>query len=160
MQRKFILYILLILSFLMQISNMRFVAWLPDFSLIILIYTAMFLGVLNGLCMGFVLGILRGFFSPYMFPLDVVLFPVCALISSILASFLFRQSSLVQILITGISFFLIISVHFFYLNIISGNNVGFLMQIADYWRTIIMTLLFSPLFINVFNQIEERRGII
>lgn len=144
MKKILILYGLLLISFFIQICSIRYALWLPDLVLLIVVFTAVFHGVTTGVLMGLAAGFLKGVFSTYMFPLEIVLFPAVAIGSFMMARMLYRQSPVAQMIITAFAVFSVTALQAFYLNAISGNCLGLSSALANSWRAIIITIMITP----------------
>jgi len=144
MKKYLILYTLLLISFFIQICFMRYAVWFPDLVLLIVVFTAIFHGVTSGVLMGLAAGFLKGVFSSYMFPLEIVLFPAVAIGAFMMARMLYRQSPIAQMLIATLAIFSVTALQVLYLNTISGNDLGLTAALANSWRAIIVTVMITP----------------
>ncbi len=158
MKTRIYLYSLIILSVLLQITIMGRFAWFPDITILVVVFTGIFLGGAKGAEVGLLAGILRGAFSVGTFPLDIFLFPTVGAVASMLGKMFYRQNPAAQIFTTTISMFIVVVGHIAYLNAAYLNDVEISIVVRSSWSTIIITALISPVAFILFREflhIEE-----
>jgi len=144
MKNRVHLYILLVISVLVQVVLMKHAVWVPDIILIMVVFAGIFLGVAEGLGFGLAAGFLRGCFSVQTFPLDIFLFPIIGLISAMLARMFYRQNPAAQVFITMVALAVVVTAHTLYLNAVACNDVGLGHVFLMSWRPFLVTVLVSP----------------
>jgi rod shape-determining protein MreD len=158
MKQRVILYILLFISLFLQVSFMGRVNWFPDLVLLVVIFTGMFRGSAEGGLMGLAAGFLRGCFSINTFVLDLFLFPVVGLVSSIMPRLFYRQNAAAQVFVVLLALLAVVNVHTFYMNSIWGNDIGLSTAIFNSRGVFAGTLIAAPLlfaFLQRVLQVED-----
>ncbi|NQT32565.1 MAG: hypothetical protein HQ594_02695 [Candidatus Omnitrophica bacterium] len=138
------LYSLLIISVLMQIVLMRHLNWFPDIILLMAVFTGIFMGPGQGAVFGSIAGLLRGTFSAGTVVLDIFLFSLLGVMSSLLAKKFYRQNPVFQIAVTMAASFIVVAVHTLYLNFVSGNDLTVPFVILSSRMHLAVTVLISP----------------
>ena len=152
------LYALLIISFMIQSFFIKISAWLPDLMLLMVIFVSVFKGLREGLMIALVTGLLRGFFSVDLLPLDIIVFPVLSFFSAVTSRMFYQQVPVLHMLMTGVSVLFLIISHTIYLNFISGNDLSVFVAISNSWRTVIISTIFAPLFFMSISAMLRKGG--
>lgn len=146
MKKRFYLYALLVLFVSAQVVLMKRLTWVPDIILLMVVFTGIFRGALEGASLGLLAGFLRGGFSVDTFGLDIFLFPLIGAASSVLGGMFYRHKPLAQIFITSVAAVTVVTAHTIYLNFLSGNDVGLISAMLKSWKVLAATILLSPFF--------------
>ena len=144
MKVRLILYVLLVLFVFMQITLMKYVPWVPDIILLMVVFAGIFRGGVEGAGVGLAAGLLRGCFSVGTSLLDIFLFPAVGVMSSLLAGVLYWQNPFSQMFITAAAAFMVIAGHAFYLNFSGGNDVGVFFPVMTSWKCVLSTVCVAP----------------
>ncbi len=158
MRTRVYLYSLLIVSVGVQVILMRRIVWFPDLILLMVIFTAIFRGGIEGAGFGLAAGFLRGCFSVGTLPLDIFLFPAVGAISARLTRMFYRQNPAAQVFTTVIAALIVVAAHTLYLNVTAGNDVKISFAFLSSWRSVIVTVLVSPFafaFLKTLLRLEE-----
>ena len=105
----------------------------------------------------FIAGILRGSFSGSTFYLDIFLFPAIGGAALFLRNLFYRNNPVAQAFITAVALCVVVMGHILYLNLGDFRAVDLLLVWATSWRTVIMTIILSPL-IFLFLKKQIRIG--
>lgn len=144
MKKAFFPYAFLFIALLFQIRFAEYNIWFPDLMLLIVVFTGVFRGTTAGMRIGLAAGLLRGIFSIYTLPLDILLFPLAGMAASMMTRMFYRQNFFVQMFIAAIAVSSSIALHVFYLNVLSGNELDIPLVFAKSWRVIIVTIMAAP----------------
>lgn len=144
MKTRLSLYILLVLFVFTQIVLMKYVPWFPDIILLIVVFTGIFRGSVEGAALGLAAGFFRGCFSVDTLVLDIFLFPVVGVMSSVMAGRFYRQNPAAQMLITAGAILGVAVSHILYLNFISSNDASVFLVILTSWKCLVTTVFISP----------------
>lgn len=161
MKKQFYVYALLLVFVIAQIFFVKRLSWFPDLILLMVVFVGIFGGGARGAWVGLIAGFLRGCFSPETFPVDIVIFPAVGLISSAMASRIYRQNPVAQVFISAIAVVIVVVAHTVYLNIVSGNDIGIPLVFMKSWKTLVSTVFCSPLmfaFLDGVLRPEEGHG--
>lgn len=112
--------------------------------LIMVVFSGIFRGPIEGLFAGLTAGVIRGLFSAGSLPVDVILFPSVGVLVSLLSNLFYRQNVANQMLLMFTAVVAVISVHTVYFNHISGNDINVLSVIGKSWNVVLLTLFVSP----------------
>ncbi len=153
MKQRAILYILLFAFFFLQVSFMGRVNWFPDLVLLIVIFTGMFRGSAEGGLMGLAAGFLRGCFSVNTFVLDLFLFPVVGLVSSVMPRLFYRQNAAAQVFVVLLALLAVVNAHALYMNSVWGNDVSLPAVIFNSRGVFAGTLIAAPLLFAFLKRI-------
>jgi rod shape-determining protein MreD len=157
MQKRIHLYGLLLAVTLIQMVCMKLTPWFPDVMLLMVIFVGIFGGHAEGIKFGFLTGLLRGSLSVHTFPMDLFLFPLVGALSAFMAEAVYRQNPVVELFITTVDMLVVIIFHAIFLKMLSGNVFLSAWGIfAGSFRTIIVTLAFSPLFYSILRNIRPQ----
>ncbi len=143
---RILLYGLLILFVFVQIVLKKYISWVPDIILLMVVFTGVFRGSVEGAGLGLVAGFFRGCFSAGTFALDIFLFPAVGLVSSLLGGMFYRQNPVAQMFTTAVAILIVTASHTLYLNFVYGNDVGVFPVIMASWKCLITTVCVSPFF--------------
>lgn len=156
MRKRIFLYSLLVTFVLTQVVLMKCVTWFPDIILLIVVFTGVFWGGVEGLGVGFAAGFLRGCFSIGTLPVDILVFSAVGVISWLLAKMFYHQNPVVQIVITIVALLIVVISHTVYLNVISGNNVSLPLVLLASRMSLTVTVFISPV---VFSFLKGLVGV-
>lgn len=152
MRKHLYLYLLLIAAVFVQTAAMKYRVPFPDLVLLVVIFTGIFLGRIEGAEVGFFGGLLRGCFSVGTLPADVILFPLVGVGSYVLAKMLYRQNPLAQAFTVAVFYATVVAVHIFYLNAASGNDLSVLSVLAGSWVQMLLTVAVAPAVFMFFRK--------
>ena len=158
MKTRIYLYVLLIVSVMVQAVLLKHVAWFPDIILLVVVFTGIFRGGIEGLELGLVAGFFRGCFSVGTLPLDILLFPAVGAISSMSTRMFYRQNPATQIFTTMVAAITVVIAHTLYLNMTGGNDVGIPFVFLASWKCLAVTVFVSPFvfaFLKELLRLEE-----
>ena len=144
-KKQFCVYALLLIFALAQVFFIKRLSWFPDLILLMVVFGGIFGGSARGAWVGLIAGFFRGCFSPETFLVDIVIFPVAGLLSSAIASRIYRQNPVAQVFISAIAVVMVVVTHATYLNVISGNDIGISLVFIKSWKTLTATVFCSPL---------------
>ena len=113
------------------------------------VFVSIFRGSVEGAGFGLVAGFLRGCFSVGTFPVDIFLFPIVGMISSLFPKMVYRHKPVAQVFISMVAIFFVITVHVTYINLTSSNNVGIPFVFLNSWRPITATIITAPILFAV-----------
>ena len=159
--KRLYIFLLLLLFVLLQVGLFKGAAWSPDLIVLMVVFIGIFRGTREALVYGLIAGFLRGCFSEGTIYLDILLFPLAGMVSSILGRMFYRQNPAVQALNALIVMVLIMFVHTAFLNITSGNDIPISFVYAASWRRIAVTVLVSPFvfsFLAYLLRLEDQAG--
>ncbi|MBD3380365.1 MAG: hypothetical protein GF408_07900 [Candidatus Omnitrophica bacterium] len=139
------IFLALSLSFQAHIRN----PWFPDLVLIAVVFAGIVGGKIEGMVTGLAAGLLRGCFSPETFYADLFIFPAVGFASSVLAGKLFRFNPLVQMLLTVLMLFIVVTVHTSYIHSASGEGAAIASVLGKSWRVVVATAFASPIVFGV-----------
>jgi len=117
------------------------------------VFVSIFRGSIEGARFGLVAGFLRGCFSVGTFPVDIFLFPVVGMISSLFPKMVYRDKPVAQVFISVAAIFFVIAVHVIYINLASSSNVGIPFIFLNSWRTITATIVTAPILFAVLRVV-------
>ena len=140
------LYALLVVSVLIQAYSLKFFSVFPDVIILLTVFTGMFFGAGEGLILGIFAGLLRGSFSQGTILIDVVVFPIVGLLSSVLAKMFYHKNPAFQIFTALVSVFVVVSFQTVYLNYTGGNDIELFYVFFKSWPSLLLTILGAPVF--------------
>ena len=155
-RKTFFLYVLLIFATVLQAIMMKHFRSFPDLILLLVVFAAIFRNMSEGILFALVAGILRGSLSAGTLQVDIILFPVVALFSSILSRMFFRHNIFVQVLVTFSSLLLVLVVHMLYLNAAYQGDAYIPMVIRNNLTPIIVTAVFAPVFFAFLSLLGQK----
>ena len=158
MRRGILLYLLLVLSVLFQISVLKGASWCPDMILLIAMFAAIFYDTARGVIFCFTVGCLRGLLSVYTLPVDMAVFPLLALIAAVISRVFYRQNPVTYVLVVSIAIFSLIISHVVYFDLVSNISADIGSVLFGSWKTIASTILVSPLLFPLLNKLMEARS--
>lgn len=152
MKKRYVLYILVFLSLLLQVYFAGVSRFLPDLAIITIVFASVFGELEEGIKVALVAGIFKGIFSASMFLAYVCVYPAIAVISWLMAMMFYRQSFVIQIVICAVSVFIANNLQLFYLNAVSGNDVKIASVLLNRIFSDIFTIVAAPV---VFLLLKE-----
>lgn len=158
MKKSIYLYIFLAAFLIAQLALSKRILIFPDLVLIIVVFAGVFLDRSEALAFSLSAGFLRGCFSPETLPVDILLFPAVALLSSVLTKMFYRQNPAAQVFLTMTAALIVVSAHTLFLNMITGNSIGISSALLSSWKSLLVTILASPFifaFLKGLLKLEE-----
>jgi rod shape-determining protein MreD len=146
------LYVLLIVAILIQTQFALFSMWIPDLILLLVVFTGIFFKKSESLVFAAIAGVLRGLFSVDLLSVDMVVFPVTAMISNAISRSFYRLSPFVHLTIAVIAVFVVKLFHVLFYKSMPGTAVEILPFFWGGRRSIITTILFAPI---LFSFLEK-----
>jgi len=158
MRGRLVLFALLVLLLVPEVSTMGVSIWLPDFTLLIIIFSSFFFGLSTGIFFALAGGVFRGAFSAYMLPFYLIYFPIAAICAAFLAKALDRYSSAVQMVMAVIITFLGVIIAALYFRATGDGDLRFEPVISHTWRMILTTVLIAPSFFFFLKAMAAPKG--
>lgn len=158
MRGRLVLFALLVLLLVPEVSPLGISIWLPDFTLLIIIFASYFFGLSTGIFFALAGGVLRGAFSAYMMSFYLIYFPISAVCAALLAKALDRYSSAVQMVMAVIITFLGVIIAALYFRAAGANDIRFEPVISHTWRMIFTTVLIAPSFFLFLKTMVTPKG--
>lgn len=149
------LYAALLAAFTAQFFLSIYIAWTPDLVIAVVVFAGVFMGSMEAFYLGLAAGILRGVFSVNTLPVDLFIFPLAGVISSVLTSVFYRYSAANQMFIVLLMSLGIVAAQTAYLDLISSNSTGFMCAAAGSWRTLLVTVAAAPIIFRYLRPLSR-----
>ncbi|MBU0683495.1 MAG: hypothetical protein ABIH85_00870 [Candidatus Omnitrophota bacterium] len=153
MKRYLVLYVSLLSCIFFQVFFLRQVLWFPDIILLMVVFVGIFLDVFDAIIFGFAAGFLSACFSVDMMVPGIIIFPISAVVSAVLAKMFYKQNFAVQGLISFVVIIVMIVLQTCYFNIILHNTLELVLPISANWKQVAVTVLFSPIFFMLYKPV-------
>ncbi|MFH1395360.1 MAG: hypothetical protein ABIH09_04305 [Candidatus Omnitrophota bacterium] len=146
MKKNLALYISMLSCIFVQVFLMRRVLWFPDIILLMVVFAGIFLDVFDAVIFGITAGFFSACFSVDMMIPGIIIFPISALASALLAKMFYKQNFAVQSLISFAVIILVIGLQTCYFNVVLHNTLELVLPVSANWKQVVVTVLFSPIF--------------
>ena len=156
MKKHIWVYAVLVFSLSLQLSVLRNIRLLPDLALLVVVFTGIFFGPLEGVALGALAGFLRGCFSPGTMALNVALFPAVGYISSVISAMFYKKNPLFHVVCVLVGVLFIVSVQILYFNSMHAAEMTLRDVLLHNRIRLALTVLSAPL---VFGALSWLMGL-
>jgi len=155
MKKIIVIYFLLVLSVIVQVTVGSRSPWAPDIILLMVVFEGIFRSGAEAIIFAFIAGFIRGSLSFGTIQVDVFIFPIIGAIGFLEGRIFYRHNPIAQALITAIAISVVMAAHMFCLKNMGGDSAGmFTVSVYD-WKTLLGTVISAPVFFFLLSKLLQ-----
>lgn len=145
-------YLILPAALLLQVHISPVIPFFPDLALLLVVYAAVFRGIIYSVVFAMVAAVFRSFFSADTLPADIAVLPLIAVLSNLSTKMFDRRDIVFHLALSALSMALLISSHVVYFNSLSDIPSSAVLVALRSWPVILCTALVSPFVFVALNK--------
>ncbi|MBF0493584.1 MAG: rod shape-determining protein MreD [Candidatus Omnitrophica bacterium] len=150
----------LLLSAFLAVTPAKWAVWVPDLLLLLVVFTASFCGLRDGIIMSVIAGTFRGIFSYGFIIADIFACLLIVFFVYSLARLLDKESPAMDMIVTGIAFLCLILVDSVSIKIFHESFDGAGGVFSGSWRKLLTTVVAAPIFFQMLNRTFYARRVL